>query len=777
MYRIHSPVIPSLAPREFSVAALIPAHEEARTIAAVVRGAARHVDKVVVVDDGSSDDTALLAAAAGAEVIHHPQCLGKGCALRTGLERLVDEGFDHVILLDGDFQHLPEETLGFVDRIEAEHPPLIIGERTDRRCMPFLRKITNAVMSWLISAVCRQRITDSQCGFRSMRADVIHLVLAKCDATGFDFESEMLIEASRAGYRIASEPVSTVYGGEKSSIHPVRDTLRFLALMARKIWAYFPWAYAVFFLLLFATRGFLIYTNKFNTDEPQHLHVVWGWAHGLVQYRDLFDNHAPLFHLFFAPFFWLAERFNGQHASILFTMRWLMAPVFAVGLWLVYRIARQCMDRPAALFAAAVTAVVPFYYFPFTLQFRTDNLWTVTWLASLFFLLRPPKLRNVLLGGLLLGITLSISMKTTLMLLAVGFAGLAQFILHKVCHLPSDPRYRKNLPWLAATFFLVPAALVLWFWHEGVMSAMYYCVIQHNCPPGMHTNLWKKLPFLLYAPLIFFVGWFLSRLRPASLPNLRYVFLFHVAAFYLGFLWCFWPALTGQDYLPWIPLVCTLAALPLRSLLSRLLKNESRLRGLEMASLILLLAGCLTINPIWQDRTTEYLADTDKVLRLTDPSDYVQDAKGVTIFRRRPFYYVLETIALGRIHRGQLPDNMPEVLTATSTPVVRTDRSTPRGLPFVHDNYLRYGGKIYVAGKNLDDSAFEIAVALPYQIMAGRGPAMGILDGSPYKGGPVYLSKGPHTFQSQGGTSGRQYAVWSKAIERGYFPDEIGGKS
>jgi hypothetical protein len=64
-----------------------------------------------------------------------------------------------------------------------------------------------------------------------MRRDVIpHLF---CDSNNYDYETEMLLIASREGFRIASVPVSTIYGDEVSKIHPVRDTLRFFKLISR----------------------------------------------------------------------------------------------------------------------------------------------------------------------------------------------------------------------------------------------------------------------------------------------------------------------------------------------------------------------------------------------------------------------------------------------------------------------------------------------------------------------------------------------------------------
>src|SRR6266849_5429986 len=65
-----------------------------------------------------------------------------------------------------------------------------------------------------------------------------------------------------------------------------------------------------------------------NMDELQHLHVVWGWAHGRLQYRDVFDNHAPLFHLLCTPLF-LAF---GERPEVLYLMRLAMIPFYILAL-------------------------------------------------------------------------------------------------------------------------------------------------------------------------------------------------------------------------------------------------------------------------------------------------------------------------------------------------------------------------------------------------------------------------------------------------------------
>jgi glycosyltransferase involved in cell wall biosynthesis len=215
------------------IAALIPAFREERYIADVVRRTKLAVGFVLVVDDGSGDATGGMACEAGAEVLLHDTNLGKGAAIKSGLRHLARRGCDYVIILDGDGQHLPEEIGAFVaaaKRDDAVH--LWLGNRmSDTRSMPLVRRLTNQFMSWLLSRVCRQRIPDSQCGFRLVHRSLIPLL--DCESSAFDYESEMLIQISRAGERIGAVPISTVYRDEVSSIRPAKDALRFFRMIWR----------------------------------------------------------------------------------------------------------------------------------------------------------------------------------------------------------------------------------------------------------------------------------------------------------------------------------------------------------------------------------------------------------------------------------------------------------------------------------------------------------------------------------------------------------------
>jgi glycosyltransferase involved in cell wall biosynthesis len=217
-----------------NVAALIPAYFEEKQIGAVARRTLAQLDQVLVVDDGSTDATEAEARSSGAQVIRHPVNQGKGAAIKTGLRELsARPAVEYILILDGDGQHLPEEIPVFLEEANRSHPPMIVGSRmSDLKSMPFVRKMTNQLMSSQISRVCGQGIPDTQCGFRLIHRDLAP-ALYECETSKFDYETEMLVIASRRGCRIASVPVSTIYGDEKSKIHPVRDTIRFIQLMRR----------------------------------------------------------------------------------------------------------------------------------------------------------------------------------------------------------------------------------------------------------------------------------------------------------------------------------------------------------------------------------------------------------------------------------------------------------------------------------------------------------------------------------------------------------------
>jgi len=224
----------ALPGRGVRVAAVIPAYNEARSIAIVVDGIRGAVERVFVVDDGSSDDTAARARAAGAEVIAHAVNGGKGTAVRKGLARVFEEDFSHVLLLDADMQHLPEEAAPLIAEAERSGADVVVGERQfDRTRMPAPRYHANRLGSRALSWFVGVPIQDTQCGFRVFRVDALRALTLT--ASGYEIETEMLIKVRRRGGRVAAVPITAVYAGQRSKLRPIPDTTRtcFLAVYYR----------------------------------------------------------------------------------------------------------------------------------------------------------------------------------------------------------------------------------------------------------------------------------------------------------------------------------------------------------------------------------------------------------------------------------------------------------------------------------------------------------------------------------------------------------------
>lgn len=214
--------------------AVIPAYNAAPHLGTVIDKVARHVrrDRIVVVDDGSADETRQVASGAGATLVAHTQNQGKGAAIRTGLARAQELGPSFAILLDADGQHNPDQIPAFMARQRETKADMVVGNRLVRaENMPWLRKATNYVTSAVVSMLAGRRVPDTQNGYRLVRLS--HFKKFPLTTSRYEIESEMIIRAGRAGGKIASVPVETIYAGETSFINPLVDTGRFLRMVGK----------------------------------------------------------------------------------------------------------------------------------------------------------------------------------------------------------------------------------------------------------------------------------------------------------------------------------------------------------------------------------------------------------------------------------------------------------------------------------------------------------------------------------------------------------------
>lgn len=196
----------------------------------MIDGVRGHLTPILVIDDGSADATATAAAAAGAEVVRLPVNQGKGAALLTGFRALAERGFTHALTLDADGQHLPDQIPALLAASAAAPDALVVGVRrkAGHEIRP-INKFGNRVADWWITKFAGQPLPDTQCGFRVY--PIASVLALRARGARFDFETEILLRAARAGIPIASVPVQVYYppiGERVTHYRPFVDTVRII---------------------------------------------------------------------------------------------------------------------------------------------------------------------------------------------------------------------------------------------------------------------------------------------------------------------------------------------------------------------------------------------------------------------------------------------------------------------------------------------------------------------------------------------------------------------
>lgn len=481
----------------------------------------------------------------------------------------------------------------------------------------------------------------------------------------------------------------------------------------------------------------LLFRYRIDSDETQHLHVAWGWAHGLLQYRDLFDNHMPLFHMLMAPL----VRIAGEGPQLLLLARVAMLPLFAAMAWLSYRITRSVYPHREAAWAAALGCLAP-DFFLCSIELRTDDLWAACWLACIAVLVCAPlTTRRTIVAGLLLGLAGAVSAKTSMLVVAlVVAAAVARFL---------SP---ERIAVLLASALVPPSLIAAYFAWRGAWDAFVYGTVAHNLVASEHL---QRVLFLI--PSLAIIVAVTRQLMREDVPDnvrKRRVFLFLAASLYAAGLISLWPIIETEHWLPFYPLAAA-TFVPL------LMERWPRIVYVLAAACVFWIV--LASTP-WRDGVTPSQTMIAQTLRLTSPSDRVVDLKGEMVFRRRAFAPVLEKITKRAISRGRIPDTLAaDVLRTHAMVAIPDNDSFPRdGRAFLRRNFVPVGA-VRVAGKIVTSGAFRIEIPAVYAVLSDSAA---ILDGTPYTR-PRFLRAGTHTLASP---SLRNAVIWDRAAALGLSP-------
>ncbi|NQV90360.1 glycosyltransferase family 2 protein [Candidatus Uhrbacteria bacterium] len=192
------------------ILAIIPAYNEATTIAEVLQKTKPFVDDIIVVNDGSSDRTAEIARTAGVLVVSHVINRGLGAAIGTGFAAAQKLGADAVITLDADGQHDPAEIQKFVRAME-QGADVVIGSRmlTGFVGMPWYRRIAQILGNLVTFFLFGAWVTDSQSGFRAFTKYALGKIEIKTNR--MEVSSELIAETKRHKLTMVEVPIKAIY--------------------------------------------------------------------------------------------------------------------------------------------------------------------------------------------------------------------------------------------------------------------------------------------------------------------------------------------------------------------------------------------------------------------------------------------------------------------------------------------------------------------------------------------------------------------------------------
>ena len=174
---------------------IMPAYNEqmkiGKTLSLIPDNISDNLD-IIVIDDGSSDDTFKIASKFDTIIIRHSVNKGNGAAIQTGLEYCKNENYNIVIIIDADGQHEPRYIKEFIKPIVDDNYDYVIGNRFHYFYnMSIIKKFCSRVMSFVLSFILDQKISDPTMGYRALSSRVVKFI--HCESN-YSITLEMLFK-------------------------------------------------------------------------------------------------------------------------------------------------------------------------------------------------------------------------------------------------------------------------------------------------------------------------------------------------------------------------------------------------------------------------------------------------------------------------------------------------------------------------------------------------------------------------------------------------------
>jgi glycosyltransferase involved in cell wall biosynthesis len=223
------------------VAVLIPAYRPSAALLGVLHALVeRQFPTILVVDDGSGDEFANIFTEAGSlpgvQVLRHATNLGKGAALKTGMNYALCNmpGLIGIVTADADGQHDPEDIERVAESLLAHPDSLVLGCRAFHEEVPLRSRFGNLLTSAIMHALMGRKMADTQTGLRGL-PKAFALRTLKIEATGYEFELEMLLAAHQLGVPVVEESIRTIYeeGNRSSHFNPIVDSMKIYFVLLR----------------------------------------------------------------------------------------------------------------------------------------------------------------------------------------------------------------------------------------------------------------------------------------------------------------------------------------------------------------------------------------------------------------------------------------------------------------------------------------------------------------------------------------------------------------